>query len=204
MEADIRNPKQKRAIEKKEKIITIGFNLICKNGYHNVNTAEIAKEAEVSTGIVYQYFKDKYDIFIAGLEKYGDDIFFPMLKIKSETLDVKNIRNDIKKMINDYIKDHKVSKTAHEEITAMIHSNDDVAKYFYKRELDMTEYIKYLLIKNNFKDNNLNEKVHIMIGMIDNLCHEVIYLKHKNMDYEKMTDIVIENIINLFKNDLNN
>ena len=204
MEADIRNPKQKRAIEKKEKIIAIGFNLICKKGYHNVNTAEIAKEAGVSTGIVYQYFKDKYDIFIAGLEKYGDDIFFPMLKIKSETLDVKNIRNDIKKMINDYIKEHKVSKTAHEEITAMIHSNDDVAKYFYKRELDMTEYIKYLLIKNNFKDNNLNEKVHIMIGMIDNLCHEVIYHKHKNMNYEKMTDIVIENIINLFKNDLNN
>jgi hypothetical protein len=68
----------------------------------------------------------------------------------------------------------------------------------------MTEYIKYLLIKNNFKDNNLNEKVHVMIGMIDNLCHEVIYHKHKNMDYEKMTDIVIENIINLFKNDLNN
>jgi deoxycytidylate deaminase len=202
METDIRNPKQKRAIEKKEKIITIGFNLICKKGYHNVNTAEIAKEAGVSTGIVYQYFKDKYDIFIAGLEKYGDDIFFPMLKIKSETLDVKNIRNDIKKMINDYIKEHKVSKTAHEEITAMIHSNDDVAKYFYKRELDMTEYIKYLLIKNNFKDNNLNEKVHIMIGMIDNLCHEVIYHKHKNMDYEKMTDIVIENLINLFKNDL--
>ena len=64
METDIREPKQKRAIEKKEKIIKAGFDLICQNGYHNTNTAEIAKRAGVSTGIVYQYFKDKYDIFI--------------------------------------------------------------------------------------------------------------------------------------------
>ena len=79
---NIREPKQQRAIEKKEKIIEAGFNLICKNGYYNTNTAEIAKEAGVSTGIVYQYFKDKYDILIEALEKYGDDIFFPMLKAK--------------------------------------------------------------------------------------------------------------------------
>ena len=70
---NIREPKQKRAIEKKEKIIDAGFELICKNGYYNTNTAEIAKKAGVSTGIVYQYFKDKYDIFLEGLEKYGDE-----------------------------------------------------------------------------------------------------------------------------------
>ena len=55
----IREPKQQRAKEKKEKIIKAGFDLICKNGYHNTNTAQIAKEAGVSTGIVYQYFKER-------------------------------------------------------------------------------------------------------------------------------------------------
>ena len=69
---NIREPKQQRAIEKKEKIIEVGFDLICKNGYYNTNTAEIAKGADVSTGIVYQYFKDKNDIFLEGLDKYGD------------------------------------------------------------------------------------------------------------------------------------
>ena len=41
--------------------------------------------------------------------------------------------------------------------------------------------------------------VHIAIGMIDNLCHEVVYHKHENVDYDKMTDIVIENITELLK-----
>ena len=45
MNSNIREPKQKRAIEKKEKIIKVGFDLICENGYYSTNTAEIAKKA---------------------------------------------------------------------------------------------------------------------------------------------------------------
>ena len=41
-------PTQKRSIEKKEKIIEKGFELMCKNGYYNTNTNDIAKYAEGS------------------------------------------------------------------------------------------------------------------------------------------------------------
>ncbi|NLC47867.1 MAG: TetR/AcrR family transcriptional regulator, partial [Tenericutes bacterium] len=75
----VREPIQKRSIEKKEKIIESGFNLICEKGYHNTNTAEIAKNAGVSTGIIYQYFKDKHDILIEGMKLYSSSIFYPML-----------------------------------------------------------------------------------------------------------------------------
>ena len=114
----IREPKQKRAIEKKEKIIEAGFKLICKNGYYNTNTAEIAKEAGVSTGIIYQYFKDKYDILILGIEKYSDDLFFPLLKNKNINFNKKNFNDFIRNMINNYISNHKISSIAHEEIMA--------------------------------------------------------------------------------------
>ena len=202
MTDNIREPRQQRAIEKKEKIIEAGFNLICKNGYYNTNTAEIAKSAGVSTGIVYQYFKDKYDILIEGLEKYGDDIFFPMLKTKNIRFDKKEFDEILKEMIKNYINNHKVSNTAHEEIMSMVHSDKRVAEYYYKRELEMTNSLKEILLKNNFKDNNLSERVHIMMGLIDNLCHEVTYHKHNNMNYVIMEKLVIDNIKNLFKNDL--
>ena len=197
----IREPKQQRAIEKKDKIIEAGFNLICKNGYHNTNTMEIAKAAGVSTGIVYQYFKDKYDILILGLEKYGDSIFFPMLNKSIEFTDFDSF---IKNMIKHYISNHKVSNIAHEEIMSMVHSDKRVAEYYYKRELEMTNSIKDVLINNGFKDNNLSEKVHIMIGLIDNVCHEVTYHKHSDMNYDIMTDLVINSIKELFKKDLVN
>ena len=199
---NIREPKQKRAIEKKDKIIKTGFELICKEGYHNINTALIASKAGVSTGILYQYFKDKYDILMLGLEKYGDNIFFPMLK-NNIKFDKKNFDKSLKEMINYYVSNHKISNIAHEEIMAMVHSDKRVAEYYYKRELEMTNSIKSILINNGFKNNYLLEKVHIMVGLIDNLCHEIIYHKHNNMDYDEMTNLVINNIKELFKSDLN-
>ena len=199
---NIREPKQQRAIEKKEKIIESGFNLICENGYYNTNTAEIAKAAGVSTGIVYQYFKDKYDILIEGLEKYGDDIFFPMLKAKDIKFEKKDFEGLLKKMINHYISNHKVSNVAHEEIMSMVHSDKRVAEYYYKRELEMTNSLKEILLSNGFDNKDLSEKVHVMMGLIDNLCHEVTYHKHSDMNYDVMTNLVIENIKALFKNDL--
>jgi AcrR family transcriptional regulator len=202
MESDIRVPRQKRAIEKKEKIIKAGFDLICENGYYSTNTAEIAKAAEVSTGIVYQYFKDKHDIFMAAMEKYGEGIFFPMLNA-NENFKIQDFDKLIKNMIKNHIEEHKISKIAHEEITAMIHSDKEVAEYYYRKEMELTDKIKHMLLNNNFKDENLDEKVHIMLGMIDNLCHEVIYHKHKDMNYDVMTDLVISTIKELFKKDLN-
>lgn len=199
MELGIRDPKQQRAIEKKEKIIKSGFKLICEKGYYNINTAQIAKKAGVSTGIVYQYFKDKYDIFITALEKYGDDIFFPMLKMKNDKIDIKNFKNIMNDMIKRYTENHLVSKIAHEEIMAMVHSDKKVAEYYYKRELEMTDFIKNLLLNSGITDEFLSEKVHVMIGMVDNLCHEVIYHKHEQMNYNAMTNIVLENILYLFK-----
>ncbi len=196
---NIREPRQQRAIEKKEKIIEIGFNLICKNGYYNTNTAEIAKGANVSIGIIYQYFKDKNDILLEGLNKYGDSIFFPILTVDLSNYDIKNFDNDLKSLIDNQIKNHKLSQNAHEEITAMIHTDKNVAKFFYDKELEVTEKIKTLLIKNGFEEEYLLEKVHLIIGLIDNLCHEVIYHKHKNINYDVMTTITINIIKNLFK-----
>ena len=196
---EIREPIQKRSIEKKEKIIEAGFELICKDGYYNTNTAKIAKKANVSTGIVYQYFKDKHDIFISGLEKYADKVFYPMHDFPETKFEKKDLPEIINKMIEMYISNHKLSKTAHEEIMAMTHSDKDVAYFYYKQELEMTHKLTSILKENGFKMENLDEKVHIVIGIMDNLCHEIVYHKHKELDYSKMTDVVVNTIIDLLK-----
>ena len=198
-DTEIREPVQKRSIETKDKIIEAGFDLICNDGYYKTNTSKIAKRAGVSTGIIYQYFKDKRDIFLAGLDKYADDIFYPMLNMPNVNFSKDDLPNIMKNMIKRYISNHKLSAIAHEEITAMTHSDKDVAFYFHKKEMEMTNKISNILVENNFKITNINEKVHIVIGLTDNLCHEIVYHKHKELDYEIMTDIVVNEIINILK-----
>lgn len=200
-ENDVREPIQKRSIKKKEKIIESGFELICEKGYYNTNTAEIAKNAGVSTGIVYQYFKDKHDIFIEALKKYADNIFYPMLNIPTKEFNKNNLDEIIRKMINSFIQNHKLSQSAHEEIMAMAHSDREVAFYFHKREMEMTVRIYDLLVKNGFDGKNLMEKAHIAIGIIDNLCHEIVYHKHSELNYGLMTDICISAIIDILNKD---
>ena len=98
-ESEIREPIQKRSIETKEKIIEAGFELICNDGYYKTNTSKIAKKAGVSTGIVYQYFKDKKDILLSGLDKYADDIFYPMLNMSNIKFNKKHFADIMKDMI---------------------------------------------------------------------------------------------------------
>ena len=198
-ENEIREPIQKRSIETKDKIIEAGFELICNDGFYNTNTSKIAKKAGVSTGIIYQYFKDKRDIFLSGLDKYADDIFYPMLNMPNMSFDRHDLPIMMKDMINRYISNHKLSAIAHEEITAMTHSDKDVAFYFHKKEMEMTDKISNILVENGFSISNINEKVHIVIGLIDNLCHEIVYHKHKELDYNIMTDIVVNDIVNILK-----
>ncbi|MBO6243204.1 MAG: TetR/AcrR family transcriptional regulator, partial [Clostridia bacterium] len=114
-ETEIREPVQKRSIEKKEKIIKYGFDLICEKGYYNTNTAEIAKAAGVSTGIVYSYFNDKHDILLEGLKRYSNNVFYPMIDFTNDIeINDKNLRNLIEIIILQFIDNHKLSQTTHE------------------------------------------------------------------------------------------
>ena len=198
MDSNIREPKQKRAIEKKEKIINAGFKLICENGYYNTNTKEIAKEANVSTGIIYQYFNDKKEIFLEGVKNYANEIMYPIINtINNENIN--NLDDFFINIIDKYVEIHKKEKKAHEELTAMAHLDDDIKEIFTKQELVLTNKITTLLKENGINIKNLNEKIHLIISIIDNYSHEVIYHKHKEINYKIMKEEIIKIIINILK-----
>lgn len=191
-------PTQKRSIEKRNKIIEKGFELMCEKGFHNVSTPDIAEVANVSTGIIYQYFKDKKEIFIEGVKNYANNIMFPDLPIL-ESIKVTDIKALLKDMIDAYIKKHTISKKAHEELMAMSHLDDDVSAIFKNSEFELTNNIVQLLKDNNIEIENPVEKIHIAIGIVENLCHEIVYHKHSKIDYDVMTDEVIDTIVKLLK-----
>lgn len=198
--SDTRIPTQKRSIEKRNRIIEKGFELMCEKGYYNISTPDIAEAAEVSTGIIYQYFNDKKDIFIEGVKNYSKTIMFPMLTVlESENIKIDNIEQLLKNMISAYIKNHTISKKAHEELMAMSHLDDDVGAIFKESEFELTNKIVQILKYNNIEFDNPIEKIHIVIGIIENLCHEVVYHKHNKIDYEAMENEVIKIIVNLLK-----
>lgn len=195
--SEVREPIKKTSIAKKDRIIKKGFELMCNKGYHNVSCVDIAKYANVSTGIIYQYFNDKRDIFIEGTKDYADKIMFPMLGIiDNKDVDKKNIREVLVKMIDSYIKTHTIKKEAHEELMAMSCLDKDIANIFNDREMLLTMKVSSILIKGGFNNKNIEEKVHLLIGIIDNYCHEVVYHKHKDLNYDVMKEELLDIIVN--------
>ncbi len=195
--SEIREPKQQRSIEKKRKIVEAGFKLFCDKGYYNTNTAEIAKEAGVSTGIVYNYFKDKKDIFIEAVKFYADSMTTPLYKSLTTLegpLDLVEILNNI---INIFTDSHTLSRQAHEEMMAMSHTDQDVREYFCYFEVTTANTIVELMAQHGLKPTNAHEKVHIAMWMIESYCHEVNYHKHDYMNYEVMKQEIIQAIVTM-------
>lgn len=196
---ETRIPTQKRSIEKRARIIEKGFELMCENGFYQTNTAEIAKYAGVSTGIVYQYFKDKKEIFLEGVQNYANQIMYPMLTIFESPHILDDLSSKLSEMIDQFVQAHTISKKAHEELLAMSHLDDDVAEIFKTSELIMTEKIAQILEENQIDVSYIREKVHVLISMVDHFCHEMVYHQHVELNYSAMKEYVIHLICLTFE-----
>ena len=63
----------------------------------------------------------------------------------------------------------------------------------------MTNKINCILENNGLRLENSIEKIHIIIGIVDNLCHEIVYHNHKKLNYDIMKKEVIKIILNILK-----
>ncbi|MBQ7202662.1 MAG: TetR/AcrR family transcriptional regulator [Eubacterium sp.] len=55
--------------ERKERILEVGIEEFASKGYENANINVIAKNAEISIGLMYKYFATKEDLFVTCLQR---------------------------------------------------------------------------------------------------------------------------------------
>lgn len=72
--------RQVRAAETRKRIVSAAKKLITEKGFENVSIEDIAKQAEVSTGSFYTYFKKKEDI----IEELNQSNFYRLAEITNE------------------------------------------------------------------------------------------------------------------------
>jgi AcrR family transcriptional regulator len=195
----VRTPQQLRAIEKKNKIIDAGYELFSEVGYYGTNTAEIAKRAGVSTGIVYGYFSDKRDILICVLEIYLDKVIEPLLKMFNKLQTPLNIEDVVPKVIDEVIKIHKRNNKIHEALHALSGSDEAVNTKFIELEDQITLKLSDILVKHGINGENIHEKVHFAMDILQSFAHEYVYDKHDYIDYFVMREMVGNTVINIFK-----
>ena len=197
--SEVRTPQQERSIAKKKSIIEAGYNLFSEVGYHATNTAEIAKRAGVSTGIVYGYFKDKRDILLDVLDIYIYKVLTPILALfdgLSAPIDFDTL---IPEVIDKTIDTHRHNANIHEALHAMSASDEAVNMKFLALEDKMTTAIADKLTSLGLKVDCMAEKIHLAIGIVQSFSHECIFDDHHYLDYTKMRDVCINVVKSMFE-----
>ncbi len=63
-------PRWRRRPQKRpEEILDAAMRVFCRRGFHKTNLEEVAREAGISKGTIYLYFKNKEDLFIAAAQR---------------------------------------------------------------------------------------------------------------------------------------
>ncbi len=199
MAQDVREPKQERSIEKKNRIVQAGFELFSQVGYYNTNTAEIAKRAGVSTGIVYGYFKDKRDILLDVLEIYVKEAFAPVLDIINNLTSPVNFDDIICHVLDGAIDIHKKYANIHEALHSLSHSDEAVNNKFISLEDELTLSIAQKFADLGEKKENLTERIHFAMDIVQSFSHEYVYDHHTYIDYDAMRKIVHNTLVALFE-----
>jgi AcrR family transcriptional regulator len=208
MEKKTRKPTQKRSIEKYEKIVAAAYKLINEQGYHNITTADIAREAGVATGSIYSYFTDKKDIFIEILRRVEEKFIAPThdfweARSPINLQDEESIKNLFEIFIKLMMDSHDFSKIFHDDITILDILDPDIrairGESHARRQQRTIEVFEMIQIP--FKNPEAsNVFLHYCNLLIDDVCHTVLYdntIEDKNLYIDQAVDMLYKALQNL-------
>lgn len=198
----VRQPIQERSIEKKNRIIQAAFEEFSSSGYYNTTTADIAKRAEVSTGIVYGYFKDKKDILRYVLQIYADKVTKPILDVinglnNNSFNKGSNIKQSVENIMDITMRIHKDNAHLHNILHSLAVTDKDVNAEFIAIEDLITRAASEQIKKCDIKLVATEEKVHLSMNLIQSFVHESVYDRHDYINYDIMKKDVCDIVCSL-------
>lgn len=175
-------PKQKRSVETRNKILDVAYQLFCKNGYYKTTTNEIAQVADISIGNLYFYFKDKDTIFIEIIKRYNESFLQAHEEFYKE---LEKFRSDRKqwlyKLMENMIQIHENSKELNREIYILCFTNLEVEELMQKqqKQVDKTVSNYFRYFKDEIKIQDIEAASSIAYTLLNAVVDQIAWSKNK-------------------------
>ncbi|MFN2490619.1 MAG: TetR/AcrR family transcriptional regulator [Actinomycetota bacterium] len=75
--------------DRREEILQASLHLFAERGFHGTSMRDIARQADITEGLIYHYFASKRDLFRAIIEEYS---FLPLLRTLPELAEQLDLR----------------------------------------------------------------------------------------------------------------
>lgn len=194
----IREPKQRRAIEKKTAILQASYALFCEKGYHQTNTAEIARRAGVSTGIVYSYFADKHDILMAIVQQYIAQLEEALQDTLAMLPEKQSLAQIFATVIHVVRASHTMRPQAHELFLALAVTDGALRTLFDELEVRMLAAAEEACRRAGIVRPLMQERLRLAYSLIEQLCHDAVRLGAEDAQFAEMQKIALAALVGIF------
>jgi len=188
-----------KADQRKKLILEHAKRLFSKKGYYDTQISDIVDEARIARGTVYQYFKNKDDIFITLIRDFYNEwerrISFEMHKIDLETIDpVAYMSFRIKNTLNLLASDSDLCNIVLRMGIGLSGQLESTIKRFEKKIHNLIVSDLKLGIRNNHVWKNLNVEMtaHLITGALLRTALTYFGNKKNKKDSEEIDKMTME------------
>ena len=197
--------------KRQKQILDAAIKVFSKKGYQGSRTSEIAKEAKVSEGTIFNYYGCKKDILIAMIFEIIKEFIKPMCCLSMDETNKNNDKSSIEESLHRLMidrlnlvrKNYPLIKTIliesiyHEEILEIL------SKELYPRLIDLVDsYVEKNIENGNFR--NIDKKqisrsiVSSTIGylILDNVVPEYFSGENDEDEVGKIVNVILYGIAN--------
>ena len=168
--------KEREYRERRSAVLRAAELIFSKKGFHKSTMAEIAQIAEFATGSLYNFFKNKADLYLTVIDERSEELFQSIGK------EIANVKGSLEERITSLIKAHLAffeknsnffkifltQRAAFEGITK--DEMGDKAHKIYLKYVDMVaEIIEGGIKREELKGLNPRETSYALLGMLNSI-----------------------------------
>ena len=193
-----RVPTQKRSIEKKQRIKDAALKLMSEKGYFATSSNEIAREAGVSIGTFYSYFKDKKELYA----ELVDDIYTAVLTPinLNELPDDLSIEETVQLYVTAVFRGHEYQTAFQREISSLSEQSDEfrAIKMVHKSNIlhVFSEALKAYW--EELKPQDLETSTYIILTTVEAVIHDTLFHnggKNKEAVIRELTAMIVNYLV---------
>ncbi|MFY9398175.1 MAG: TetR/AcrR family transcriptional regulator [Desulfomonilia bacterium] len=189
----VRIPKQKRSIERRQKVKQAALELFAHKGVNGTSSNEIARQAGVSIGTFYSYFENKRSLFLEILKDHLKTFVTDIYALEvDETVPIReNVREHIRKAFTVFDRHPQF----HREALVLKFSDSGVKRLFDEVEHEQLVILSRLIRPycRNRSPEQLMEVSKVIHAAVENAAHSVKFLDSP-LDRGRLVDELTEMI----------
>jgi AcrR family transcriptional regulator len=183
-------PRQERSQRTVERILEAAAHIFDEAGYSETSTSDIASEAGVSIGSLYQYFPNKDSMLLALTQAHIENTTLNLSQMISEFDPGTDLQDVLRALINFLVEQHELDQL-HLLIAHTAPRTHEVGAALDHAKFQLVELAAGYLKSTNSGSNTSLLTARMLVATIDAGVHDVILRERRGKARDRAIDLTV-------------